>query len=74
LDCSAREQYAREAWKILYNQEQREILENAEKILLSQKIQKKNNEKLSQLYEEVYMDSNKVFSRIKKLTEELDMK
>ncbi|HOJ96079.1 MAG TPA: CDC48 family AAA ATPase [Methanospirillum sp.] len=74
LDPRAREQYARQSWEILYNQEQRVILEKAAVILQSLHKQKNTDEKISQLYELVYISPEKDFTLIKKLAEELDNK
>ena len=71
LDEQARERYAREAWQILYNQDQQQILENAAMILISVKDRGVSQEISGELKAEIYGDGKKDFGKIESLTQEL---
>ncbi|MDD1724169.1 MAG: CDC48 family AAA ATPase [Methanospirillum sp.] len=71
LDTPAKERYARQAWEILYNQDQQDILIKAAKILHKQE-QHKDDERVKALYNELYNRNNIDFALIKNLSGELD--
>ncbi len=72
LDKQTRERYAQEAWQILYNQEQRQILEKAAIVLSSLKEQDSSLSITEDLKAEVYREGKKDFPKIESLTQELD--
>lgn len=74
LDDSTREQYERQAWDILYNQDQREILNHAVMVMHQRSVHEKEDPRVKSLYEEIYTRHIKDFPLIKKLSEELDKK
>lgn len=74
LDDSTREQYERQAWDILYNQDQREILTHAVRVLHQRSVQERDDPRVKSLYDEIYTRPIKDFPLIKKISEELDKK
>ncbi|NLV26462.1 MAG: CDC48 family AAA ATPase [Methanomicrobiales archaeon] len=74
LDSGMREHYAKQAWHIIYNQDQRDILEKAGFVLHARQHDLKDDPQYQTLYNEVYVLARKDFSHIKNLAEELDMR
>lgn len=71
LDTVAKERYARQAWEILFNQDQQEILNMAAMILHKQG-EHRDDERVKRLYDEVYNRNEIDFALIKNLSGELD--
>lgn len=74
LDENLRMKYARESWQILYNQDQRQILEKASGIITSAITHLIPDEEISELKALVMTEGKKNFTRINECTQELDMK
>lgn len=74
LDDEAIRRYAHESWKILYNQDQRRILEKAARFILSAGEVSIPEEDIQVLREQLYGESTKNFSQIQERTQELDKK
>ncbi len=74
LDDSTREQYIRQSWQILYNQDQRSILDKAAQIIGSAKALEIPEDEVQSLKDEVYNTGTKDFSSIETHAQELDNK
>jgi len=74
LDDAARQRYSREAWHILYNQDQSQVLEKAADILSSAKDRGIPDEETRGLRAEIYTEGKKNFALIENMTQELDKK
>ncbi|MDD1728774.1 MAG: CDC48 family AAA ATPase [Methanospirillum sp.] len=74
LDDSTHEQYIRQSWQILYNQDQQRILEKAAQVIGSAKTLGIPEDELQSLKDEVYNSGTKDFSSIETHTQELDNK
>ena len=71
LDRDALEASERQAWEMLYNQEQRTILENALAAIKMAELKKSKDKNVPMLREEVYK-RKKDFNEIRKLTDSLE--
>ena len=74
LDETTRERYVRDSWKILYNQDQKKILEKAAFIITSAENLGIPENEISELKDAIYSGTIKDFTGIEKHTQELDKK
>jgi transitional endoplasmic reticulum ATPase len=74
LDERALERYAQESWQILYNQEQRSILERAADIIRYGKEKDIPDDKIRELRSELFEVARKNFDKISDCAQELDKK
>nr|WP_319540566.1 CDC48 family AAA ATPase [uncultured Methanospirillum sp.] len=72
LDDTTRERYTRESWQILYNQDQKKILEKAAFIIASSENRGIPEGEIRDLKAKVYGGAIKDFTSIEKQTQELD--
>jgi transitional endoplasmic reticulum ATPase len=72
LDDVTRERYAKDAWQILYNQDQREILEKGALALSSARARQHDDNAIHDLKSAMYGEGKKNFALISELTQELD--
>ena len=68
------EEYARLAWSILYSDQQQKELEKAASFINQARRQVPLGDDLKELYHEIYVKPDKDFDKIRKSTEELDIK
>lgn len=74
LDETTREHYVRDSWKILYNEDQKKILEKAAFIIASAENLGIPENEISKLKDVIYSGTIKDFTGIEKHTQELDKK
>jgi transitional endoplasmic reticulum ATPase len=72
LDRDALETAERQSWEMLFNQDQREILENGAAAVKRAELRKLEEEKRKMLEAEVFASQRKDFNTIKRLTSELE--